>query len=274
MRERAVRPSRVVNTPEREARLAWPTFARFLPPARERDPSKGGRPRIPDEVVFEWVCWMLRSGCAWRHMPRSCPTRTVQRRLREWRETGVFERWASSLRDDYLPAHGPCFMDACFIRARVSGPDIGLTRHGKGCKLQLLCDWRSRPVAWRLTSAHPPEARLASELLSELEPLQRPSILIMDKAYRSRELHAQAAATGIRSYAPQQSKDRRPNGSDRSLRMLYRERWRVERPFAWLAAYRRISCRYERSPVAFGAWLALAIGHILLRDQGGFVDKL
>ena len=75
----------------------------------------------------------------------------------------------------------------------------------------------------------------------------------MDKAYRARSLHALAGELGILSYAPQQSNDPRPNGSDRSLRLLYAQRWRVERPFAWLAAYRRIACRYERSPGAFGA---------------------
>src|SRR6202035_762912 len=65
------------------------------------------------------------------HSPPGCPGRTVRRRLREWRAAGVFEAWAASLRDEYLPAHGPCFMDATFIRARTKADDIGLTRTGK-----------------------------------------------------------------------------------------------------------------------------------------------
>ena len=52
--------------------------------------------------------------------------------------------------------------------------------------------------------------------------------------------------------------------------MLYAQRWRVERPFAWLAAYRRCACRYERCTPAFNSWLALAFGHILMR---GLADR-
>ena len=165
-------------------------------------------------------------------------------------------------------------MDATFIRARTSAADIGLTRHEKGCKFQALFDSASMPLAWQLSAAGPAEARTGGQLLAELPAQRRPEILVMDKAYRAAWLHERARAAGIRSYAPQQSRDRRPNGSDLSLRPLYTERWRVKRPFSWLAAYRRIACRYERSPAAFGAWLALALGHTLIRGLGGFVHAL
>ena len=91
----------------------------------------------------------------------------------------------------------------------------------------------------------------------------------MDKAYRARHLHELAAGLGIRTYAPMQARDRKPNGSDLTLKLLYAQRWRVERPFAWLAA-RRVTCRYEQDPAAFGAWINLALGHILIRGLGGF----
>ena len=183
---------------EREAACAWPSFARFLPPARARDPKLGGRPRVKDEFVFMWVCWMLRSGCPWRHLPPGCPARTVRRRLAQWRTAGVFDAWALALRDAYLPAHGPCFMDATFVRARTSGEDVGLTRHGKGSKVQAIFDWRSMPVAWQLQAAGPGEGQTAQAWLPTLTPRERPAILVMDRAYRARGLHELCASLGIR----------------------------------------------------------------------------
>lgn len=189
-----------------EARRAWPSFERFLPPAPERDPSKGGRPRIPDAVIFTWICWYCRSGCPWKLSPPGCPWRTCQRRLRQWREAGVFERWARSLTEAAGPPHGPCFIDATFIRARTAGEEIGLTRHGRGSVLQVICDWRSRPVTWACTAAGPGEARRAMNLIDTLKPVP---ILIGDRAYRAGYLHAKLAEQGTRSYAPLLSNDRK-----------------------------------------------------------------
>lgn len=257
--------------PEREAALAWPTFARFLPPARERDPRAGGRPRIPDVEILGWVIWFLRSGCPWRLAPPGCPARTVRRRLREWRQAGVFQAWQAELTRAAGPPLGPLFIDATFLRSSVKGEGVGLSRHGKGVQLQAIVDWRSRPIAWHANAAGPSEARRAEALIEQLAP---GSILVGDKAYRPARLHKLIAAQGCRSFAPQQRNDRRPNGSDRSLSLLYAQRWRAERCFAWLRAYRRARTRAERDPRAHEAWLALALGLITLRTSGGFDHSL
>lgn len=129
----------------------------------------------------------------------------------------------------------------------------------------MICDWRSRPVAYSIERAGPAEASRVEATLDNRLSASGLELLVMDRGFRGRALIERLAERGIRAYAPQQRNDRRPNGSDRSLRALYRERWRIERLFAWLAGYRRLATRWERDPRAHRGWLELALLAITAR---------
>jgi transposase len=60
----------------------------------------GGRPRVPPRPCLEGILWVLRTGARWKDLPKSFPSYpTCWRRLREWSESGVFQRaWARVLR--------------------------------------------------------------------------------------------------------------------------------------------------------------------------------
>jgi putative transposase len=57
-------------------------------------PLGGGRPRKwPERVVADAVFCVLRSGCAWRMLPREFPPwPTVYSQLRRWRLSKDYER--------------------------------------------------------------------------------------------------------------------------------------------------------------------------------------
>jgi transposase len=91
-----------------------------------------------------------------------------------------------------------------------------------------------------------------------------PSQVIGDKAFDSAKLAARLRERGLELVAPLRlgTKTRRQDG--RKLRR-YKKRWKVERLFAWLKQFRRISTRWDRKAENFLGFLYLGCMVILLR---------
>jgi transposase len=140
------------------ARRLWPAVAALLPPPSPR--ASGGRPAISDERVFWLLVLFLRAGCSWAVFDllligSDVSGRTVRRRSRAWRAAGLFETICERFVAEE-PDEATGYVDATFIRSRGGGSDeVGLTRHGKGSKLQVIVNGHSRPIAWLLVSANP-----------------------------------------------------------------------------------------------------------------------
>jgi transposase len=91
-----------------------------------------------------------------------------------------------------------------------------------------------------------------------------PERLIGDKAYDSDALDEQLWRDyGIEMIAPNRV-NHCPSQDGRKLRR-YKRRWKVERFFAWLTAFRRVPIRYEYHIQNFAGFLHLACIMILLR---------
>jgi transposase len=75
-------------------------------PRRER--HAGGRPRkYPLRRVVDAVLYVVKTGCQWRQMPTDFPPwQTVYQQFRAWRESGVWERVGSTLREQGRQARG------------------------------------------------------------------------------------------------------------------------------------------------------------------------
>jgi len=93
-----------------------------------------------------------------------------------------------------------------------------------------------------------------------------PDRLIGDKAYDSDGLDERLARTrGVEMIAPHRRNRRKTKTQDgRSLRR-YRRRWKVERLFAWLQNFRRLTVRWEYHVDNFLGMLLLGCIKILLR---------
>src|SRR3712207_8363779 len=76
----------------------WAVLASLLPPVPRRS-----RPRLcAARHVLDAVFYVLRSGCAWRLLPREYPPwRAVYYWFRKWHTNGTFERLNSALRERY-----------------------------------------------------------------------------------------------------------------------------------------------------------------------------
>lgn len=75
----------------------WERTEPLLPP--EPSHPKGGRPFAPARACMDGICYVLRTGCQWKALPRcfGAPS-TVHLRFQRWRDAGVFERlWREGL---------------------------------------------------------------------------------------------------------------------------------------------------------------------------------
>jgi len=90
-----------------------------------------------------------------------------------------------------------------------------------------------------------------------------PLKLVADKAYDSDRLDDQLQEQGTELIAPNRAR-RRQTQDGRPLRR-YRRRWKIERFFAWLQSFRKVTTRWDYHIVNFLAFVRLACVVILMR---------
>jgi transposase len=127
-----------------------------------------------------------------------------------------------------------------------------------------IVDGHGIPLAFTIHSASPAECRLAEETLQEIPDWLRPQKLIGDKAYDSRGL-AQTLKTYLVDLVAPHLSNRKTKWQDGRTLRRYKRRWKVERFFAWLYNFRRLTTRWERWADNFAGFLHLASIIILLR---------
>jgi transposase len=121
------------------------------------------------------------------------------------------------------------------------------------------------PLAVEVSAANVHDSRMVEPMLDAIPPLHtgrpgrprcRPAKLHADKGYDYRRCRDACAARGI--------KHRIARRGIESTTHLGRHRWVVERTFAWLARYRRLTIRYERLVAMHRAFLHLGCALICL----------
>src|SRR6185295_3466364 len=114
-------------------------------------------------------------------------------------------------------------------------------------------------------SASPHEVTLVEPTLDRLLTPRLPERLLGDKAYDSDPLDKRLRKErGIELIAPHRSDRRHITQDGRPLRR-YKRRWKVERLFAWLQCFRRVTTRWEYHLHLFHGMVQLACLVILLR---------
>ena len=128
-----------------------------------------------------------------------------------------------------------------------------------------IADRHGLPVAVRVTSASPHESQLVEDTLRQRHVSALPERMIGDRAYDSDPLDERLRCEhGVELIAPNRKKKRKRTQDGRPLQR-YLRRWKIERLFAWLKNYRRLSSRWERYAVNFLGMVQLACVLILLR---------
>lgn len=133
----------------------------------------------------------------------------------------------------------------------------------------VVADGHGLPIGLHVDSARPHESQLVDATLATVRvpqkrgrPRTRPKELVADRAYDSRELRQRLRRRGITPTIP--TFERRQRGKPKRGRPIktgasYRQRWKVERCFAWMDNCRRLVVRYERAVEHYHAFCLMAI---------------
>jgi transposase len=129
-----------------------------------------------------------------------------------------------------------------------------------------IADRAGLPVAAGIASASPHEVTLVEETIDACFLEHAPDRLVGDRAYDSDPLDTRLRQErGIDLIAPHRSNRKRRKTQDGRVLRRYLRRWKVERLFAWLLSYRRITTRWERHAVNYLGFVQLGCISILLR---------
>lgn len=145
--------------------------------------NEGGRgtpPQYARRVLLDACCYAVRTGCAWRMLPKEFPPwQNVYRTFRRWSEQGKFEQMHDRLRARWREREGrqaeptATVLDAQSTRSSPQGGDSGFDagKKVKGRKRHLVVDSLGLLLAVSVTAAsvqdrdgaHPVEASAMSK---------------------------------------------------------------------------------------------------------------
>lgn len=237
--------------------------------------SAYGRPRANTRAVFEAILFVLHTGIQWKFLPATFPPKsTVHDYLSRWCRSEAFRKLFARVIGQLVERGRidleECFIDATFSAAKGGGLAVGLTRKGKGTKLQVMVDAQGLPLGMSVAPASTGETAMVQQTLAFMEPEVQPGKLIGDKGYDCDALDDALAQLGIEMIAPHR-RNRRPDTVTQDGRPLrrYRRRWVVERTIAWLGSHRRLLTRWEKHALHFANFALLGCLMIALRHLTG-----
>ncbi len=249
---------------------------------------QGGRSRPPTrsrKQLVDACCYIVRSGVAWRLLPKSFPPwRGVYKAFGRWSAAGVFEQMHDRLRKQWRdrvgrnPEPTAAIIDSQSTRSTAQGGHTGFDagKKVKGRKRHLVVDTLGLLLAVSVTSASVQDrdgaGPVVAQAMAKVPGLQK---LYTDAAYGgqcARSLaqahpslsievvrHPGNRATGTWHDAQQPLW---PNDVPRGF-VVQAKRWVVERTHAWNDRARRLIAHHDRSSWAPVAWVWLAEARIL-----------
>lgn len=238
----------------------------LLPPAN----LDGRHEKHPRHEIVNAIFYMLRTGCAWRHLPHDLPPwQTVYWHFRRWRDDGTVDRIHDALRDRVRDADGrdPAASAGIIDAQSVKGADTVATstrgydagKRVNGRKRHIVTDTLGLLIVVAVTTASVQDRDGGRTVLDRLR-FTMPSMVTVfaDGGYAGRlVVHARQF---LRIAVELVKKP-----ADQKGFVVLPRRWVVERTFAWLVRCRRLDHDYERLPATAEAMVKWAMIGIMTR---------
>jgi len=241
----------------------WALVAPILP-----TPSRMGRPwRWPLRRIMDAIVYVLRTGGAWRHLPREFPPwPTVHRWFLRLSHAGTFEQLAHALamadrqRAGREASPSAAVIDAQAARSGGVGVDgergFDPVRRVVGRKRHFLTDTDGRLLLAAVSPANLHDSHGGVALLRASRRLW-PFLArcYADRAYTGERV-ANATSISVAIVGA-------PEGQKGFA--VHPRRWVIERTIGWLGRCRRLARDHEATPGSALAFIVLAAAMILVR---------
>lgn len=240
----------------------------------------GRPPRHARRTIVDAIAYVVRSGCAWRMLPRHFPKwQTVYAAFREWAAKGRFIEmharlammWREHEKRDANPT--AAIIDSQSVRTSAQGGPKGFDANKKikGRKRHLATDTLGLLLAVMVTAASTQDRDAGPLVLdAALERYPTLALVYVDQGYAGRS----AAAMRERDVRVEVVRRRETVWSSNQLALLplpaagfeiLPKRWVIERTNAWNDAPRRMARDYDRRLDVSETWIWITEARLLLR---------
>ena len=227
-----------------------------------------GRKRKTDlRMVFDGILWITRTGTQWRNIDSQYKPRLpiIQYYYYQWQKNGTLAKALEHLVRSYRvlkgdePSPSRVALDSQSVKSvSFVNQDKGIdgNKYINGRKRHIAVDKYGLPLAVHVSAANCHDSPQGIELLWQLEKYERVELCCVDDAYHG------TFEECIKLYEWKIEFGQKPESSQGFIPQ--NGRWHVERSFAWLNFYRRLTKEFEKTIDSTISFIQIAFINIIL----------
>ncbi|ETW92105.1 MAG: hypothetical protein ETSY1_45145 [Candidatus Entotheonella factor] len=248
----------------------WQFFEPLLPKPKWQ-PGGPGRPPRDLRTVLNGIFYIHKTGCQWDMLPRDFgPNRTIYGYFRRWCQQGVwsslmerFRKWERLDQGRKAEPSAAC-ADSQSIKIMTQGRDVGVdgNKKIKGRKRHILVDTLGLILAVVVTPANTDDRKGLQALLKQYlsSGVKRLRKIWVDGGYESQDLKDWVRELKQTHKIDLEVVEKSGKGFE-----VQKQRWKVERTFAWISNDRRNTRDYEVNTTHSAAMIEISTIRMLLK---------